>query len=137
MADIASRETADAMLNAVAAYLTENGWNVAVIGSPRIQRQPDDLTLNYEFVLRFTGAQKQAAASDYTGERERKSPFAKHQRVRLSAAGEKIAPRQIGNIATVLGYTRHGTVRIKWDGNRVSVNSYAEKFLRPAMELSK
>jgi hypothetical protein len=49
-------DPADAMLTAVADFLKSIGWNVVVIGSPRIQKQPLDHEFNYEFVVRFTGA---------------------------------------------------------------------------------
>lgn len=48
---------ADAMLNAVADYLKSNGWNVVVIGSPRVQKPIGEREFNYEFVVRFTGSQ--------------------------------------------------------------------------------
>jgi hypothetical protein len=43
------------MLRAAGAYLTERGWSVAVISANRVQRQPDALAGNYEFVIKFTG----------------------------------------------------------------------------------
>lgn len=35
-----------------------HGWNVVVIGSPRVQHQPGECQYNFEFVVRFTGAKK-------------------------------------------------------------------------------
>ena len=43
------------MLHAVAEYLTERGWKILVISANRIQQQPDEVS-NYEFVIKFTGA---------------------------------------------------------------------------------
>lgn len=52
---VAKKNVIDPMLSAVAEFLERRGWKVLVIGSPRIQQQPGDLQLNYEFVLKFTG----------------------------------------------------------------------------------
>lgn len=54
----------DAMLGLVAAFLQSKGWNVVVIGSPRIQKPPDDAEFNYEFVLRFTGSPPKKETAD-------------------------------------------------------------------------
>ena len=51
-----SDKQAKAMLGLVGAFLQARGWNVVVIGSPRVQKQPGDAEFNYEFVLRFTGS---------------------------------------------------------------------------------
>lgn len=56
----------DAMLRAVSNYLIVGGWNVSVIGSPRIQQQPDARKFNYEFVLQFTGSKRSPSPSPAT-----------------------------------------------------------------------
>jgi hypothetical protein len=48
----------DDLASALLVYLKSIGWTALVIGSPRIQHQPDEAPLNYEFVVRFTGGQK-------------------------------------------------------------------------------
>lgn len=51
-----SDPNADAMLQSVADYLKSKGWNVVVIGSPKVQKPPSDREFMYEFVLQFTGS---------------------------------------------------------------------------------
>ena len=49
-------DLANEMLETVGRYLKSRGWNVVVIGSPRVQQQLLEAKLNFEFVLKFTGA---------------------------------------------------------------------------------
>ena len=48
----------DRLAVAVGAYLETIGWRAIVVGNPRVQQQPGDRELNYEFVVRFTGGKK-------------------------------------------------------------------------------
>lgn len=43
---------------ALAAYLKANGWTVLVVGNVRIEQRPNDLSTNYECVVRFIGGSK-------------------------------------------------------------------------------
>jgi hypothetical protein len=63
--DITSdRETFKALADAIGAYLEAVGWKALVVGHPRIQQQPGERAMNYEFVVRFTGGRKHAAAPE-------------------------------------------------------------------------
>ena len=43
------------MIEAISDYLKIKHWITFVMGDVKIQKQPDDLKYNYEFVTRFTG----------------------------------------------------------------------------------
>ena len=43
------------MIEAISNYLKTKHWITFVMGDVKIQKQPDDLKYNYEFVTRFTG----------------------------------------------------------------------------------
>ena len=45
------------MAKAIAGYMREQGWEIIVLGSMRVQQQPSALKYNYELVFRFTGKQ--------------------------------------------------------------------------------
>lgn len=47
-------------LKQIAKIIESNGWKVLVIGSARIQQPLFANQYNYEFVVSFTGAKKQA-----------------------------------------------------------------------------
>lgn len=57
-------DAADVMLQAVADYLKSKGWKVLVIGTPRVQKQPEDRDYNYEFAVKFTGAPPKKPGDD-------------------------------------------------------------------------
>jgi len=46
----------DKLIEAMAEYLREKGWNPLVGGLVVIQQQPGERKFNFELVIRFTGA---------------------------------------------------------------------------------
>lgn len=62
MADRSSPDAQRAAFNDVAEalgrYLEALGWNVFVVGEPRIQREHGSRAFNFEFVVRFTAGHK-------------------------------------------------------------------------------
>lgn len=50
-------------LEQIAKYIESKGWSVIVIGPAKIQQQIGAPEFNFEFVVNFTGAKKETAAT--------------------------------------------------------------------------
>jgi len=45
------------MTDAINKYMLKKGWNILVIGSPRVEQTQPSLKYNYNLVFNFTGKQ--------------------------------------------------------------------------------
>lgn len=60
VAAIVSTKAFEHLAEALGVYLDAVGWRVLVVDTPRVQQQPGERALNYEFVVRFTGGRKKS-----------------------------------------------------------------------------